>query len=290
MKIQNPKYRWVIDAILLTSFLLTYFTRITGLSLHQLLGVFVGLFSAYHLLIHWDWVTSVIARLGMKTSTKSRLYFVLDLGIFAGLFIIIVTGLVISSWLNLALANYGSWLRIHIVTSLATLALLACKIVVHRQWIALTARKMFARPASAVAPAASMAATTGQAPMSRREFLRVAVPAGALTLAAAGMAVKGLTRLSHDASASSSPYAYAQDLSTPTASASSTAQATSSTESTVSAAAQPTSAAATQAAAVPSDSVNACTVRCNRKCSFPGRCKRYTDSNSNNRCDLGECL
>ncbi|HQP08880.1 MAG TPA: hypothetical protein PLY85_07660, partial [Anaerolineaceae bacterium] len=33
-----------------------------------------------------------------------------------------------------------------------------------------------------------------------------------------------------------------------------------------------------------------CVVRCPRGCSFPGRCHKYTDSNNNQKCDLGECL
>jgi hypothetical protein len=32
-----------------------------------------------------------------------------------------------------------------------------------------------------------------------------------------------------------------------------------------------------------------CVVQCGRRCSFPGHCRRYTDTNGNNRCDLGEC-
>jgi hypothetical protein len=33
-----------------------------------------------------------------------------------------------------------------------------------------------------------------------------------------------------------------------------------------------------------------CTVRCPNGCSYPGRCRRYSDGNKNGLCDLGECL
>jgi hypothetical protein len=36
--------------------------------------------------------------------------------------------------------------------------------------------------------------------------------------------------------------------------------------------------------------VQICTKRCPRGCSYPGHCRRYTDSNNNGYCDLGECL
>lgn len=34
----------------------------------------------------------------------------------------------------------------------------------------------------------------------------------------------------------------------------------------------------------------ACTVRCGRRCFYPGHCRRYRDTNGNGRCDLGECV
>lgn len=39
-----------------------------------------------------------------------------------------------------------------------------------------------------------------------------------------------------------------------------------------------------------SSSSNACTLQCERRCSYPGHCRRYRDTNQNNRCDYGECL
>lgn len=39
-----------------------------------------------------------------------------------------------------------------------------------------------------------------------------------------------------------------------------------------------------------SSSTSACQVLCGKRCSYPGHCRRYTDTNNNGRCDLGECL
>jgi len=49
----------------------------------------------------------------------------------------------------------------------------------------------------------------------------------------------------------------------------------------------PTAAASTQTGTSFSSS---CVQRCPGGCSYPGRCKRYTDANGNGRCDLGECI
>jgi hypothetical protein len=54
---------------------------------------------------------------------------------------------------------------------------------------------------------------------------------------------------------------------------------------------EPTTDMTAEPIAVPTQEVvAACTVRCPKGCSFPGRCRRYTDQNSNGLCDLGECL
>ncbi len=48
----------------------------------------------------------------------------------------------------------------------------------------------------------------------------------------------------------------------------------------------------TEAAAIASNGSQpaaACQVRCNRRCSYPGHCRRYVDANQNGRCDWGEC-
>ena len=77
-------------------------------------------------------------------------------------------------------------------------------------------------------------------------------------------------------------------------------QSTSSVASSQSAAVSPTSTVQpTAAAQLPqtatvdqqaSPSSENCVVRCPRGCSYPGGCRRYTDANNNQRCDLGECL
>jgi hypothetical protein len=38
-----------------------------------------------------------------------------------------------------------------------------------------------------------------------------------------------------------------------------------------------------------SSASTSCRVRCDRRCSYPGHCHRYRDTNGNNLCDEGEC-
>ena len=60
-------------------------------------------------------------------------------------------------------------------------------------------------------------------------------------------------------------------------------------ESEVAAGAGKAASAGANAATARNNAAASCTIRCGRRCSYPGHCRRYTDSNGNGRCDLGEC-
>jgi hypothetical protein len=248
MKTNKQKYQWLIDAGLFTAFLLSFWLELTGVALHQWLGIAIGAVAGYHLLTHWTWVKAVTARFFKQTSTQARLYYVIDAMVLIGLATIIVTGLVISTWLSLALSNYATWKMIHVIASIGTLAAIVIKLGLHWRWIIATARRYIV-PQS-VQPVPARAANA----VGRREFLRLM---GGVSAVAAIAAISAVEALAQSAEA------------TPAAQSTTTRQSTS------------TASTQTQS--------SSCTVRCNRRCSYPGHCRRYTDSNNNGRCDLGEC-
>jgi len=252
MTTNKQKHNWLIDAALFIGFLLSFWLELTGVALHQWLGVAIGVVAGYHLFTRWSWVKAVTNRFFKQTSNQARLYYVIDATVLIGLAAIIMTGLVISTWLDLALANYSTWTTIHVIASISTLAAVVIKLGLHWRWIVATARRYIFPPPQQPEPAA-----TG---VGRREFLRLMGGVSVFAAIAADNAVNALTQ---------------------TASTASTA--TSSTQNkTVNQSAGTTS---TQ-----SQSASSCTVRCNKGCSYPGHCRRYTDSNNNGRCDLGECV
>ena len=251
---------------------------LTGLEVHQWLGVSAGALAAYHLATHWTWVTAVTQRFFAGTPGRSRLYYVLDALIMGGFVTIAVTGLVISSWLNLKLGSYDGWLTVHIWASVAALAALVAKIGLHWRWVVsvgsaaaaeLTAALVSPAPAmrplpvtAAVAPAPGSRAA-GK-PVGRREFFRMMAVVGATSLLAMSRAADNLLLpASAEASAATTGTVAAARSSTTTSGRSTTGATTSTSQ---------------------------CTVRCSKRCSYPGRCRKYVDSNGNGRCDLGECL
>jgi len=257
----NQKTHWWIDLVLFAGFITTFFLDFTGIENHQWIGILSSALASYHLYIHRVWVRTVSKRFIVKTSGQARKYFTLDLLLLLGFALIIVTGLGVSTWLNLPLSNYTTWLNIHITISIITLVTLLLKLTLHWRWIARTVRNIW--PSQVMAPANSAVAQPERisaGSMGRREFLQVMGIVGVASFLALINASKGL----------------AENV------AATDEVATNETLATV----ETTFANKTSW----SSSNSSCTVRCQKGCSYPGHCHRYVDTNNNNRCDLGECV
>lgn len=291
MKKASCQTHWLIDLGLMVGFLLAFYLDLTGVSLHQWLGVILAVLALVHLLLHWDWFANVVCRFFGKTSGRSRVYLLLDVLIMLGTVMIIETGLVISTWFNLDLYDYATWLDIHIYSSVATLGLTVVKLGLHWRWIVLTTKKIFGRQIPVRVPQgltpAAVPVRVEQKQVGRRQFLVLMGAVGAASaLAATNVLVKSVSAQSGTLleETTDSSAASAQATTTPAS------VAETQPPSTEAATATPAPTATSVPQVVYSTPVQRCTVRCPRGCSYPGHCRRYTDSNGNNRCDLGECL
>jgi hypothetical protein len=267
MKANKQKRNWLIDAALFIGFLLSFWLELTGVALHQWLGVAIGAVAGYHLLTHWAWVTAVTDRLFKQTSRQARLYYLIDATILIGLATIIVTGLVISTWFDLALTSFSTWKMIHVIASIGTLAAVVAKLGLHWRWIVATARRYIVPRRQQPVP---VSAATG---LGRREFLRLMGSVSAVAVIAGGSALNALVQTAAASASTGAPSTPSMTANPPSG--------------TVNAEPQSTGSGTTS---TQSQSASTCTVRCQNGCSYPGRCRRYSDSNNNGRCDFGECV
>lgn len=265
MKGDKQKRNWLLDAVLFGGFLLALWLDLTGLAIHQWLGIAVGALALHHLTVHWRWVEAVTERLFGRVGKQARRFYAVDAGLAAGFVTIAATGLVISTWLDLSLASYAAWRTLHVLVSVATLALLVVKIGLHWRWIIGTARRIFLAPAPGGLPVTTPP-TPVAAQMGRRDFVRLMVGVGAVALLA------GVNAFSDTTSGQAEAAAKLQ------AAEGAATQADTASADTAS------------ASAASASTTGSCYVRCGRRCSYPGHCRRYTDANNNGRCDLGECL
>ena len=311
MKSNQQRANWIIDCALFVVFLVSFFLDLTGLDLHQWLGVIAAGLAGYHLLVHWAWVKSVTLRLFKRTCGRARICYLMDAGLMLGFVVITVTGLAISTWFELPLDDYLAWKDLHVIASVVTLLIVVVKIGMHWRWVVTVAFRYILPSA---APAGNMyrpQSVSVASAMDRRQFLKLMGGVGAASMFAIGSAVDGMVDAPNPVSesiprSSSQPSAAAtssaantqptsQPSATPTLSAVNT-QPTSQPSATptlsvvnTQPALQP-SVAPTLSATNVQPTSRACVVLCSKGCSYPGRCRRYIDTNGNNRCDRGECL
>jgi hypothetical protein len=254
----KQKVNWIVDGILFIGFLSTFFLDWTGLFWHQWLGVFLGILALYHLLIHWNWVTAVTKRLLGKTSQQSRIYYLLDWTIFLTFLLIGLSGIWISTWLNLDPKHYLFYKDLHVYSSIISLILILVKIATHWRWIVKTARTYFGvwkSPAPVGATAVKERISSGGS-LDRREFLQLMGIAGMASLLSAANLVDfsqaaGQAILENQTSKPQQP-----DTDLETASSLETS----------------------------------CQGICDQGCTYPGQCRRFIDQNGNGICDLTECV
>jgi len=282
MKNNKQKTNLFVDIILFVGFILCFFLNLTGVIIHQWLGIILCVLAVIHLLQHDAWVKNLLRRFS-ELHARPQALFLLDAAIALGFLGILVTGLIVSTWLNLPITNMSGWLDIHTAFSIETLFFLLVKIGFHWRWISNAIRSLFGKnPAALPIPQtvvrnpslAHVPQPVGKQ-ISRRDFLAVMGVAGL----ASYLAVSSL--LKEDQVVASGQSIIETATTTPTT-AVTTMQSTSTTA--------PPATSAPTATAVPTQAAYTCTILCRDGCSYPGRCHRYVDSNGNGKCDNGECL
>lgn len=300
MKISKPVKNWWIDAVLMVGYLFCFYVEFTGVAGHEWLSVGLTILTLVHLWLHWDWVKAITLRFFKGTNAKSRWYYVIDLLIVLGFIVILETGLIISTWFNLAIENYLVWLDLHIYSSFVTLGLLVVKVGLHWRWVVNTTRKIFgARGSPVTIPvkgAILVPASRDRRVVERREFIAMmgVVSLGSVlavsNVLSENRMLKSLTNSALAAADEEISTTQTVPVATTPASTPTTASQEASGLQSTSTVAVPQSTPTAVADVSDQAPVAACTILCNGQCSFPGRCRRYTDQNNNGKCDLGECL
>ncbi len=292
---------------LLVSFILTFFLDLTGLELHQYLGIAAAGILAVHVITHWKWITNVSKRLFKKMSGRVRLYYLLDGMLLLAFSLITITGVLISTWLDVFLSDYMLLRSIHIVSSIAGLLLLIVKMGLHWKFFTKTLN-LFRFPIRKP----SVPATNTPSVYTRRDALKTigvisVVGIFSLFKAAAALAIPKSAPLpdpkietieTNEAVPTSTPMrteepipqlAQAENGKKGGRRRGSTSQETH-IQSTPVPQQQPTPEAIVGEQTENIQPVEECVIRCNKGCAFPGMCRRYIDENQNQLCDLGECL
>ena len=145
----KSKVNLFLDMTLATAFVLALEEHFTGMTLHELIGVFMGVGLLIHIILHLAWIVSTTRRFFSKLFHESRLNYVLNIATFIDLGIIIVTGIGISRTLGLELGLdqelSHNFEQLHKTASTFSLMLIGLHVGMHWKWIVTHVRRYILR-------------------------------------------------------------------------------------------------------------------------------------------------
>ena len=135
---KNTK-NFLIDIGIFLAFLFVSEPKLSGMEIHEWLGVALAATIIVHLLMHWDWIVSVGANYFKKMWHASRLKFVVDLLLFVSFVAVITSGLMISRTilpsLGVQLQQNMAWKIIHKLTADTSVLFLGFHFALNWNWI-----------------------------------------------------------------------------------------------------------------------------------------------------------
>jgi len=135
----RTKRLFVVDAIAALLFVLVMNVPLTGVPIHEWLGIAIAAALTAHLVQHADWVATTSRRFFARTSLQNRLNYLLMVGLFTGFASITVSGLLISEsalpWLGYQPQASDFWLWLHLSSVGWVVALVAIHIAMNWKWI-----------------------------------------------------------------------------------------------------------------------------------------------------------
>ncbi len=145
-----PKTNLWVDVGLFSAILLALAPVLTGLAIHEWLSLALAVAVIVHLLLHWSWIVTTLARFFAKLPGGARLNLILNLAFFIDFTLITFTGLMISRealpWLGLTLPRSGLWSGLHRLTADLSVFIVGLHVALHWKWIVSAVRRYMVAP------------------------------------------------------------------------------------------------------------------------------------------------
>jgi hypothetical protein len=142
----RSKFFLLFDVGLTVSLLALMSVALTGLALHEWLGIAFIAVLVLHLLLHWQWIAGATVRWLRSLSWQMRLTYLVDVVLFITMTLVIFSGLVISEaalpLMGLTTSRNFAWRAIHSATSNGVLLLISLHIALNWRWIVAVAQRM----------------------------------------------------------------------------------------------------------------------------------------------------
>jgi len=131
--------RLVLDYAIFVGFILVMVPHLTGNPVHEWLGLLLTVGAIAHLLIQWQWLTSVTKRFFRPMATQVRLNWVVDALLFVSMTVVMLSGLMVSESLaslaGITLAKNDAMHMLHSLSATSFVYLMALHVALHWTWV-----------------------------------------------------------------------------------------------------------------------------------------------------------
>ncbi len=142
-----PGNRFVLslDAGLLLLFVVLLSPRITGLPVHECLGIALAGPVLLHLLLSWRWLVTATRRLFARSDLRGRVNYLLNGLLLVLVTVEVVTGIAISQaalpWIGVTTVNDGRWRHLHNMISSWLMLAAALHLAMNWTWVRAVLRR-----------------------------------------------------------------------------------------------------------------------------------------------------
>lgn len=141
---------FLVDAGLFALFAVVINVPLTGIPVHEWLGVSIAVAMIVHLVQHGDWIASIGRKLFGRTSFQNRVNYLLMFGLFIGFASITISGLLISEaalpFLGIDVTATPFWFWVHVSSVGWVIALTAIHIAMNWRWIVHATERLVLAP------------------------------------------------------------------------------------------------------------------------------------------------
>ena len=146
----STKTNLTLDIAIFSAFLVASNPALTGLAVHEWLGVSFAAVLITHLLFHWDWIANLTKTFFKKLMHVSRLNFVVDSLLFVAMTAAMLSGLMISRNVlpafGVQLDASRAWRSIHSLSANASLIFVALHFALHWKWFVTNVQRYIVTP------------------------------------------------------------------------------------------------------------------------------------------------
>ena len=145
---------FLVDFAVFAAFVLVMNVPLTGLAVHEWLGIAIAVGLVVLLVLHTNWIVTTTRRFFAATSWRNRFNYLMMGALFVAFVSVIASGLIISEvalpWIGITTNPPSFWVWLHLASVSAVLWLTALHVALNWKWIATTARRYMVKPLASV--------------------------------------------------------------------------------------------------------------------------------------------